>query len=132
MSQKRKGQNIRISAGGTLIQEETNCTVTVNGNTEDTSTKSDSNLFTKEEVTSKSWQVQVESYDTSAATIKALLNRIIGASPVSVGFSETDSQGSATGVSKGGQALLTDFSLQANNRQTSVVSCQYTGTGALA
>jgi len=62
---KIKGQNVTINS--TLVADETNCTVTVTGNTEDVTTKGEASLFSRDTMTSKSWQVQVDTYQAEAS-----------------------------------------------------------------
>ena len=71
-----KGQNLRILVlDGTdfkVVAKSTNCTVTLTGNTDDSSTKDDVGMASKPEITSKSWGVQVESLDVTDTA--AMLN----------------------------------------------------------
>lgn len=136
---KIMGQNFRVFVGGKVVEEETSSSVEINGNFEDSSTKNSENSFSEEQMTSKSWNAQVESVDASVAKLKTLLRIAKEGTPLDVGFDQTSTE---TGYNnqkaenaqfaRSGKALLTDLSIQANNRQTISVSEQYTGTGALA
>lgn len=133
------GQNFRVFVGGKAVDEATSCSVTISGNMEDVTTKDSENSFTEEQMTSKSWQAQVDSVDASVAKLKTLLRRIKDGNTLDVGFDQTSTAAGYNNqkaenalFSRSGKALLTDLSIQANNRQTISVSEQYTGTGALA
>lgn len=132
---KIKGQNFRIAVGGAVVPEATNCSVTISGNAEDTSTKDTTGLFSQETVTSRNWQVQVDSYDAEPANLRTLMATFLAGSAVSVGFDKYAGTGNATANTeewaRGGDALLTDITLSFNDRQTVSVSSQYQGTGEL-
>lgn len=136
---KIMGQNFRVFVGNKAVNEAVSCSVTISGNMEDASTKDSENSFTEEQMTSKSWQVQVDSVDSSVEKIKTLLKRIKDGNPVSVGFDQTTKEAGTYNrkaanakFARSGQAIMTDLSIQANNRTTISVSEQYLGTGALA
>lgn len=139
MAKKLMGQNFRVFVGGNAVPEAVTCTCTVTGNMEDSSTKDSEGGFTQETMTSKSWTVQVEKYDATAATLKNLLTRIKAGAALSVGWDRTDTgdgemnrEALNAAYARSGQALLTDLSIVANNRTTISVTEQYTGTGALS
>ena len=136
---KIKGQNFRAFVGGTAVPEAVNCSVQITGNMEDSSTKDTESDYTTEQMVSKSWQVQVDSYQATAAAIKALLTRFNAGAKVSVGFDQTlttagtmNRTAAEADFARSGQALLTDLSIQANNRAVINISTTYQGTGALA
>lgn len=140
---KIKGQNFRVFVGsGTnaaAIPEAVNCSIQINGNMEENSTKDTESDYTSEQMTSKSFQIQVDSYDAAAETIKALLTRFNAGAPVSIGFDQTETTAGTMNrtaanadFARSGQALLTDISIVANNRATISTSTTYQGTGALA
>lgn len=122
---KIKGQNFATSCA--LVADETNCTVTVQGNTEDTSTKSDTGLYSKETVVSKQWSVQTDTYQAEVAQLRAIITAFNAAVPISVGW-----QAEGSNVGRSGQALLNDFSMQFDDRQTVQCNLQFQGTGALS
>ena len=136
---KIKGQNFRAFVGGSAVAEAVNCSVQITGNMEDSSTKDTESDYITEQMVSKSWQVQVDSYQATAAAIKTLLTRFNAGTAVSVGFDQTTTTAggqnrTAAGAdfARTGQALLTDLSIQANNRAVINISTTYQGTGALA
>ena len=140
---KIKGQNFRVFVGsGTSAQavvEAVNCSVSLTGNMEDNSTKDTESDYTSEQMVSKSWQIQVDSYDATAASIKALLTQFNAGAAASVGFDQTETTAGSMNrtaanadFARSGSALLTDLSIQANNRAVINISTTYTGTGALS
>lgn len=122
---KIKGQNFKTSCS--LVADETNCTVNVQGNTEDTSTKTDTGLYSKETVVSKQWSVQTETYQAEVAQLRAIITAFNAAAAISVGWTATGSN-----VSRSGQALLNDFTMQFDDRQTVQCQLQFQGTGGLS
>ena len=137
---KIMGQNFRAFVGGNAVPEATNCQVTIQGNMEDTTTKDSEGAWNEEQMTSKQWSVQVDDVDASLATLRALITRFNSDTKTTVGFNRTATTAgtqnresvSNSGMSRSGQAILNDLSIQANNRQTIQVTCQYQGSGALA
>jgi hypothetical protein len=94
-------------------------------------------------VTSRNWNAQVETFDVTVATLRSWINRFntqalgdSGSTGIHVGWDQTSGDNNSTienaDIARSGSAWLTDFSLQANNRQTARLSLQFTGNGALA
>lgn len=133
---KVMGQNFRTFVGGDAVPEATSCQVTIQGNLEDGATKDSTGGWNEEMMTSKQWSVQVDDYDASVTTLRALITRFNSDSKVSVGWDQTagaqNREAQHAAFARSGQAILNDLSIQANNRQTIQVSCQYQGSGALA
>lgn len=133
---KLMGQNLRTFVGGSVVAEATNCSITIQGNMEDGSTKDTDSAWTQESMTSKQWQVQVDSYDAALATLRGLITVFNADNKVSVGFDEAGGTGNAVAQSaefaRSGQAILNDLTIQADNRTNINVSAQYQGSGALA
>ena len=132
-----KGQNIRVLLqDGTkfkVVGKSTNCTVTLTGNSDDASTKDDTGMASKPEITSKSWSVQVESLDVTDTA--AVLNAIKNLTPFTLIWDETataDNQtAQAATYSRKGQAYLNDVTFNWNDRENSTKQLQFTGSGAL-
>ena len=132
-----KGQNFRIlqQDGNDFkcIGMATNCTVTLNGNTEDASTKDDVSNAAKPTVISKSWQVSVESMEVADAA--AILTAIKSIQPFTLVWDETSTtdnqEPNAAAFARKGQAYLSDVSFSFNDRENSTKSLQFTGSGAL-
>lgn len=132
-----KGQNIRILLqDGTkfkVVGKSTNCTVTLTGNTNDSSSKDDIALASKPEITSKSWSVQVESLNVTDSA--AILNAIKNLTPFTLIWDETataDNQtAQAADYARKGQAYLNDVTFSWNDRENSTKQLQFTGSGPL-
>lgn len=133
---KIKGQNFRLLVAGAAVPEATNCSVTITGNTDDSSTKDSAGFYSQETVVSTSWQAQVDTYDAEPASIQALVTTFNAAQPVTVGWDQTAGAQNRVAqnadFSRSGNALLTDVTFTFNDRATVSVSSQYQGTGALS
>ena len=140
---KIMGQNFRAFVGGLAaayaVVEETNVSVQINGNMEDGTSKDTENSWTEESMTSKQWQIQVESLEATAARLKAIITQFNSDSAVSVGFDQTATTAggqnrtpSNAPFARSGQAHLTDVSISAPNRSNITTSLTYQGTSALA
>ena len=133
---KVMGQNFRAFVAGSAVPEAVSCQVSIQGDVQDSSTKDTTGSYTEDQMTSKSWSVQVDDYDASLSTLRALITRFNSDSKTTVGWDQTSgAQNRVAGneaFARSGDAILNDLSIQANNRQTIQVSCQYQGSGALA
>lgn len=133
---KIKGQNFRLLLDGSAVPEETNCSITITGNTEDTSTKDTEGFFGKEDIISTSWTAQVDSYQAEASQLRTIISTFIAATAVGIGWDQTG--GSLNRVAqnanfkRSGQALLNDATMQFDDRATVTTSLQFQGTGALS
>lgn len=134
-----KGQNFRIltldstSSKFKCIGMATTCTVNLQANTDDASTKDDVGGAAKPEVTSNGWSVQVESLNV--VDIGALLTAIKTMTPFTLMWDETSTSDNqsiegATFTRKG-QAFLNDLTCTFNDRENSAKSLQFAGTSAL-
>ena len=136
---KLKGQNFRAFVGGNAVPEASNCQVSITGNMEDAKTKDSEGSFGQEQMVSRSWSVQVDSYEATAASLIAIIQQFVSDNKVTVGWDETKvvagSQNRTpnnAAFARSGQAILNDFTIQANNRTNIQVTRQYMGSGALA
>ena len=133
---KIMGQHFRVFVGGNAVSEAVNCSVTINGSMEDSTTKDTVGSYVQEQMTSKDWNVSVENLDASLASLRALITRFNSDAKVTVGWDQTAGTQNRVAqnapFAKSGQAILNDLSIQANNRTNIQVSCQYQGSGALA
>lgn len=136
---KLKGQNFRAFVGGNAVPEASNCQVSITGNMEDAKTKDSEGSFGQEQMVSRSWSVQVDSYEATAASLIAVIQQFVSDEKVTVGWDETKvvagSQNRTpnnAAFARSGQAILNDFTIQANNRTNIQVTRQYMGSGALA
>ena len=134
-----KGQNFRIltldstSNKFMCLGMSNSCTVNLQANTDDASTKDDVGGAAKPEVNSNGWSVQVESLNV--VDIGALLTAIKTMTPFTLMWDETstaDNQSieGATYARKG-MAYLNDLTCIFNDRENSTKSLQFTGSGAL-
>lgn len=130
------GQNFRAFVAGEAVPEATNCSITLQGNMDDASTKDSTGGWNEEEMTSKQWSVQVDNVDASLASLRALITRFNSNSKTTVGWDQTagaqNREAQNADFARSGQAILNDLTIQADNRTTIQVSCQYQGSGALA
>ena len=133
---KIMGQHFRVFVGGNAVPEAVNCSVTISGSMEDSTTKDTVGSYAQEQMTSKDWNVSVENLDASLASLRALITRFNSDAKVTVGWDQTAGTQNRVAqnapFARSGQAILNDLSIQAGNRQTIQVSCQYQGSGALA
>ena len=135
-----KGQNFRVLTYDTVAAKfhclgmATNCTVTLNGNTEDASTKDDVGMSAKPTVVSKSWQVQVDSLNVADAG--AMLTAIKSLTPFTLLWDEVSTTDNQTpeeaSLSRTGTAYLSDITFNFNDRENASKSLQFTGSGPLA
>ncbi len=136
---KLKGQNFRAFVGGNAVPEASSCQVSITGNMEDAKSKDSEGSFGQEQMSSRSWSVQVDSYEATAASLIAVIQQFVSDEKVTVGWDETKivagSQNRTpnnAAFARSGQAILNDFTIQANNRTNIQVTRQYMGAGALA
>jgi hypothetical protein len=137
-----KGQNLRVMVGTKCIAMATSCTFHISAQVESASTKDDANDFEVNEVTGLSWDAQTESLVTltdngvNGELPTDLMSLIINKTKVTLTFDQTAGTNNRTGqnsaIKRSGDAYLTDFSISAQNRQNSTLSCQFTGTGPLS
>ena len=131
-----KGNNLRIFTSGTSpIAEATSCVITLQTNTEDLATKDDAGLAAKPTVTSKSWQVQVDSMNVD--DVGTLLTAIKSQTPFTLMWVETQVANPTQRVStdpdwvRTGSAYLTDATFSFNDREVSTKNITFTGSGPI-
>ncbi len=133
---KIKGQNFRLLQNGNAIPEATNCSITLQGNTEDTSTKDTEGFFTQETVVSNQWNAQVDTYQSDTSALRSIISLFIAAQPIPVGWDQTAGAQNRVkqnaNFTRSGNALLNDFTMNFNDRETVAVTLQFQGTGALS
>lgn len=134
-----KGQNVRILLYDTtaskykVVGMATTCTVSLTGNSEESSTKDDIGMASKPTIVSKSWQVSVESLNV--ADVGAMLTAVKSLTPFTLIWDQTattdnqTAQGAA--YARQGTAYLSDFTMTYNDRENSVKALQFSGTSAL-
>lgn len=135
-----KGQNFRVLLHNQdgpdsyeCVAMATNCTINLVNNTEDESTKDDVGMAAKPNVTSQSWNVQVDSMDVT--NMAWLLSAIKNGEKFTLAWDETATTDNQTvqnaTFTRGGEAYLNDATLVFNDRATSTKSIQFTGAGPL-
>jgi len=134
-----KGQNVRICIFDTtaskyrVIGMSTGCTITLTNNVDDSSHKDIVGMAAMPVVTSKSWQVSVDSLDV--ADTAAMLSAIKSMQPVTLMWDETSTTDNQTRAkatwARKGQAYISDATFQFDNRTNSTKALQFSGTGAL-
>lgn len=133
---KIKGQHFRFLENGAAIPEETNVSITLTGNTEDTSTKDTTGLYQQQTVVSQSWSAQVDTFQGSAAQLRAILRKFNAAAAIAVGWDQTGGDENRVpqnaNFKRSGQALLNDFTMKFDDRVTVATSLQFQGTGSLS
>ena len=133
---KIKGQNFRLLQNSNAIPEATNCSITLQGNTEDTSTKDTEGFFTQETVVSNQWNAQVDTYQSDTSALRSIISLFIAAQPIPVGWDQTAGAQNRVkqnaNFKRSGNALLNDFTMNFNDRETVAVTLQFQGTGALS
>lgn len=136
-----KGQNLRVMVGGKCIAMATSCTFHISAQVESASTKDD-NDFEVNEVTGLSWDASTDSLvtltdnGTNGELPTDLMSLIINKTLVTLTFDQTAGTNNRVGqnsaIKRSGSAYLTDYSISAQNRQNSTLSCQFTGSGPLS
>ena len=115
-----KGKNFRILTYDTtaskykVVGMATSCTVNLNTNTDDGGTKDDVGMAQKPNVTSKSWQVSVESLNVS--DVAAMLTAIKSLTPFTLLWDETSTTDNQTAegatFARKGQQMTVGFRVQ--------------------
>ena len=132
---KIKGQNFRLLKEGSVFPEATNCSINLQGNSEDTSTKGTEGMFNQEDVVSTQWSAQVDTKQSETAQLRSIISLFVAAQPIPIGWDQTAGSGNATPqeapFARQGQALINDFVMNFNDRETVNTSISFQGTGAL-
>lgn len=133
---KIKGQHFRILQAGAAIPEATNCSITLQGNAESTSTKDAEGLYSQETIVSKQWSAQVDTYQSETSALQGIITLFNAAAPVAVGWDQTagaqNRVAQNANFKRSGNALLNDFTMTFNDRETVSVSLQFQGTGPIS
>ena len=134
-----KGQNVRIllydstAAKYKVVGMATTCTVSLTGNTQESSTKEDTGMASKPTIVSKSWQVSVESLNV--ADVGTILTAVKSLTPFTLIWDQTSTTDNQTAegaaYARQGTAYLSDFTMTFNDRENSLKSLQFSGTSAL-
>lgn len=137
--EKIKGQNFRAFIGGSAVSEESNCQVSITGNQESAKTKDSEGSYDQEQMVSRGWSVQVDSYQATVAELRGVITMFNSDSKVTVGWDQTETTpgtqnrtASNAAFARSGQAILNDFTISASNRANIQVTRQFQGSGALS
>jgi len=116
-----------------VVAMSTNCTITMNTNTENANHKDIVGLAALPTVNSKGWQIQVDSLDVS--NVGAMLTAIKNMTQFQLVWDETSTTDNKTSTdatfSRTGFAYLTDGTFQFDDRTNSTKQLQFTGNGAI-
>ena len=133
---KIKGQHFRLLQNAAAIPEETNASITIQGNTDDTTTKDTEGLYSQDTIVSTQWNAQVDTYQSDTAALRSIITTFNAAQAVPVGWDQTGGAQNRVAQNanfkRSGQALLNDFTMTFNDRETVSLSLQFQGTGALS
>lgn len=136
-----KGQNLRVMVGSKCVAAATSASVHVAQELQDSSTKDSTGDWTEQEVTGLSWDAScdalfvIDSSDTTGEQIVDLLDTLIAKTEVTLSFKQTGLAKNRTATTNGlvwtGKALVSDISINADNKQNATYTVKFTGNGAL-
>lgn len=133
---KIKGQHFRLLQNAAAIPEETNASITIQGNTDDTTTKDTEGLYSQDTIVSTQWSAQVDTYQSDTAALRGIITTFNAAQPVPVGWDQTGGAQNRVAQNanfkRSGNAIMNDFTMTFNDRETVSLSIQFQGTGALS
>lgn len=93
-------------------------------------------MFTEETITSTQWSAQVDTYQSDTTALRSIISTFIAAQAVPVGWDQTAGAQNRVkqnaNFKRNGNALLNDFTMNFNDRETVAVSLQFQGTGGLS
>ena len=134
-----KGDNLRVFSYNEttdkyeVIGMSTDCTVTLNTNTEEGHTKDDFSVYSKPLVNSQSWTIQVNSM--SSIDANQMLADIKAKKLFKLMWDESGGGANQTpqeaGFRRSGYAYLNDVTFNFNDRENSAMNLQFTGQSAL-
>ena len=118
---KLMGEHYRVFKGGSAVAEESNCSVTIQGNLEESGSKDVTGSYSKQDMVSKQWSVQVDSQDATLATLRGMITAFNSDNKVTVGWDQADGtnnqEAQNADFARSGSAILNDLSIVMNNRQ---------------
>ena len=135
-----KGQNLRIllydstASKYKVVGMASTASISLTGNTEESSTKDDTGMASKPTIVSKSWQVSVESLNVS--DVGAMLTAIKSLTPFTLVWDQTATSDNQTAqgaaYARTGQAYISDGTFTFNDRENSTKSLQFSGCSPLS
>lgn len=133
----KKGQNLRVFVAGKCVAAEQSCTFHVGTATEETSSKDSEGNWKEEEVTQLNWDVQSDALVVATDDDGKGLVDILGmiGQTVALKFQETNGAQNraevSSGISKSGNAIVADISVNSQNKANVTYSVKFNGVGAL-
>ena len=134
----KKGQNLRVFVDGSCVAAEQSCTFHVGTATEETSSKDSTGNWKEEEVTQLNWDVQCDALVVATDEGGKGLVDMIGliGQTVALKFQETNGAQNrveaSSGISKSGNAIVADVSVNSQNKANVTYSVKFNGVGALS
>ena len=118
------GNSIKVSAGSTVIGGQQNCSITMETETYDASTK-DSGVWSEEEAVGVSWSIDCDGLIVvDDAGLKALFDAWKGLTTVDIKYGTTTKY-------KSGKAIVESLSQNASMKEKSTWSVTFKGVGEL-
>lgn len=127
-----KGQNLRITIGGRAIIAALDCQLHVSVNMQQLSTKDDEGAWQRQRVASVAWDVTANAAVTSDEDLEAVgiqnVSDLVGQT-VQVGFNLTNGDQNRDQLEQlmAGEAIVSDASYTAQNRQRTTCQVKLTG-----
>jgi hypothetical protein len=132
---KLMGEHFRVFVGGEAVAEETSCSVTVQANMEESTSKDVTGSYSRQDMMSKQWSVQADSQDATLATLRGMITSFNSDSKLTVGWDQTagtdNQEAQNADFARSGSAILNDLSIVMNNRQPITYTAQFQGSGAI-
>lgn len=125
-----KGQNLRIFVGGKTIAAALECSLSVQMNVQQQSTKDDDDDFASQIVMSLQWSVSVtnavttEANRNDAATLEGYIGQTVNVELAMAGGNLNSEKGD---ILLAGKAILSDVQITAENRRRGTCTIQLTG-----
>lgn len=132
-----KGQNLRLFIDDKCVAAALNASLHAATNTEDISTKDSTGDWTENEVAGYSWDASSEALivdrSDDANTLESLWNAYVSKRTVDISTCVTGGEKNREPATYllFGQALITDLSIQSQNKNNVTLSIQLSGTGKL-
>ena len=138
---KLKGGDIMLFVDGKAIAFSTNHTLTLTGDTQETTNKDEGGMWQSNEISKLSWTANSESITAASGNGKLydqLIDLMIAAEPIALTFApkaETDESVPTAGWTASGgykgNAVITNVTINAQSGERSTFTVDFTGTGPL-
>lgn len=131
-----KGENLRVFVGTKAIAKATSCSVSLQAQTDNSTTKDDVDLWDLIEVTGKNWSITAEcEFETTDATGYTVSDVMAAfGTQVAVKFAPASGTKNRTAGAAilSGNAVITSLDITSTNRQKVTASVTFTGNGPLS